>query len=117
MQEIPVWCEEVLTFGGTDTRYDLKAEEALNGWVKNASVSAQQLNQLFYLLTSSAKVNPFSPDLLLATEELPSECVEWVDGGAIPQTEAPLLYEHYNGVFPTLQTYAPIGWKYIARKI
>lgn len=118
LQEVPLWAEETINdeVTGIPQRRDLNAEEFLNGWLRLSTVTTQQMNQILYLLTASSKVNPFSPELHLSSENIPSVAVEWVDGGVIDQNDTPLLYEYYGTNFPTLGA-APSGWRYIIRKM
>lgn len=118
VQDLRVWCQDLYLDPVTMTtqRRDLSPEESMNGWLRNATISNQQMNQLHYLETIHAKASPFSPDMIPDTKPAPSVAYDWVDGAAISETESPELYAYYGATFPVLQANAPSGWKYIIRK-
>jgi hypothetical protein len=89
--------------------------ESEKGWVNLATASAQQVNGILKSITQHSRCNPFTPELLLDSEPIPSNALEWIDGGLI-DTEATELITHYGATFPVLQATAPSGWKYIVRK-
>lgn len=117
IQALEVWCREKVTDAASETenRRDVVPEETVNGWVRLGTVSTQQANSLFYLVTSHSKPNPFSPELHHNAQPIPSVAMEWVDGGAIVEADTPELYEYYGATFPVLGS-APAGWTYIVRK-
>ena len=98
---------------GTEQVRDLSPSETEKGWLNLGTVSAQQLNGIFKVITQHVGCNPFAPQPILASATTPSTAVDWVDGGSIPITAVELI-AHYGATFPVYQT-PPAGWKYIVR--
>ena len=118
MQILEVWCrnEVVDPVSEIEQRREILPEEFLEGWLRDATVSGQQVNALFYLLTAHADTRPCVPKLILTTDTLLDNEILWVDGGAISLLDTPVLHSRYGATFPTLQSTAPSGWKYVVRK-
>lgn len=115
--ELPIWAEIAVEDGvtGTDNRRALLGEEAVNGWVRNGTVSVQQLNSLFYYLTLHSSPYAFSPYLMSTTYTTPSNAYD-MDGSTFTEDDAPNLYEIYAGTLPDLSSEAPTGHKWVIRK-
>lgn len=116
LQELKVWAKEKIIDSVTEIaqRRDISTEEFENGWKRLSTVSAQQANGLFYLLTSYA--SPFSNSIYLMSSSVatPSTALE-LDGSTFTEEDYPNLYEIYAGTLPNLSAEAPTGCKYIIR--
>lgn len=119
IKELDIWAKELVLDIETNSeqRRNLNPEEYENGWLYRDEVSAQQMNSLFYLITLHSKSVSQSPELIPSTATIPTISLEWVDGGTIDEVAHPELYAYYGSTFPTLQSTAPSGWKYIVRKM
>jgi len=118
IQELQVWAQQevVDSISEIPQRRDILDEEFDQGLLRQSTVSGNSYNSLMYLLTSYAKVNPFSPDVILDSKPIPDIAIEWVVGGGISSTETPQLFEHYGATFPSLPFTLESGWKVIVRK-
>ena len=114
--KLNVWCSTTVTDGitSTDNKREILEEESLNGWVRNGTVSTQQLNSLFYELTLHS--NPFanSPFLMSTNVSTPDNAYD-MDGSTFVETDAPNLFAIYAGTLPDLNTTAPTAHKYVIR--
>lgn len=107
---IPVYDEET---GVLQVR-DLNLEEWSYGWLRNVSISAQQLNSLFNQITSNSNPVTCSPYLHLKSKPIPEEAIEM--GSSISQDVYPILFEYYGSTLPDITSEAPTGFTYIVRK-
>lgn len=114
--ELYTWAEVVVTDGvtATDNRREILQEEALNGWVRDGTISTQQLNSLFYYLTLYASPFANTPYLMSTNVNVPTNALE-MDGSTITQEESPNLYEIYGATLPDLSTNAPSGHRWVVR--
>ncbi len=115
--ELYTWASVINTDEGvTDTanRREILPEEALNGWVRDGTISTQQLNSLFYYLTLYASPFPNTPYLMSTKVNTPTNAYE-LDGSAITQGEAPNLYDIYGATLPDLSSEAPTGHRWVVR--
>ncbi|AUR87571.1 hypothetical protein NVP1101O_160 [Vibrio phage 1.101.O._10N.261.45.C6] len=119
IQELNTWAKNLVVDGVTEIaqRRDLSEEEFNDGWLRNSTASSQQINQVLYLQTSYAKTNPYTPEPFLASKSTPSICLDWVEGGNIPEVDAPELFAFYGGTFPAPPFTLNAGWKFIVRKV
>jgi len=119
IQELDIWSKNLELHVPTNSyqRRDILPEEYEYGWLYEDVVTAQQLNSILRLVTLHSKSIPQSPELIPDTKTTPTIALDWVDGGTIDETRYPELYDYYGATFPTLQSTAPSGWKYIVRKM
>ena len=96
-------------------RRPLRDEEFQNGLLRLMSMTAQQLNQLFYLLTISSKSHPSVPELWPTSKAIPDESLE-MNGQAILAAAYPNAFDTYGAVLPDMTGDAPTGFTYIIRK-
>ncbi|AUR91511.1 hypothetical protein NVP1161O_069 [Vibrio phage 1.161.O._10N.261.48.C5] len=117
VQELDIWArvEFIDLKTGVSQVREIFPNETERGILNLATPSAQQINGILKVITQHSRCNPFAPELLLDSNPVPSNALEWVDGGSI-DTEAVELIAHYGSTFPTLQANALPGWKYIVRK-
>ena len=116
-QELKVWANTLDIDGvaGNAQRRDLTEEEFIDGWKRLAGVSYQQLNQLFYLLTSYSSPSDTSPYLHYTVDNpIPTEALE-VNGQAIAEATSPNLFNVYGANLPDLRSAAPTNFTYIVR--
>lgn len=117
IDNLKVWCQEVVPDGITDAeqRRGLLDEEYLNGWLRQQTVSYQQLNQILFLLTSYSSPNVYTVHYVDDTAPTSAYEIE-ADGGSFSQVEAPLLYELYSGTMPDFTSTTPTGMRPVMRK-
>ncbi len=117
VEELDIWCSEVVNDGVTltDNRRALLPEEVLNGWVRNGTVSVQQMNSLFYYLTTYSSPFSNSPYLMASSETTPDNAYD-MDGSTFTEEDAPNLYEIYKGTLTDMSGDAPTGHKWVIRK-
>ncbi|AGH32161.1 hypothetical protein VPHG_00094 [Vibrio phage 11895-B1] len=117
IKTLEIWARVVEQDGltGTEQVRELVSNETEKGWLNLATASTQQMNGILKSITQHSGCNPFAPELILDAASIPATSLEWVDGGAIVEEDSPELYAHYGATFPTLQSTAPSGWKYIVR--
>ena len=108
--KIPVYDEETKVLQVRD----INLEEWSYGWLRNVSISAQQLNSLFNKITSNSNPVTCSPYLHLKTKPIPEEAIEM--GSSISQDTYPVLFEYYGAKLPDITGDAPTGFTYIVRK-
>ena len=99
----------------SDQRRDIKDEEFQDGWLRLKSVSAQQLNQLFYLASVNCNASYGAPELRYSAAGVPDTALE-MNGQAITQLGYPNLFSIYGAALPDLTSEAPSGFTYIVRK-
>ncbi|QXN60105.1 hypothetical protein KUA24_38 [Vibrio phage HNL01] len=109
-QTLKKWCQNPLVDDVTEMEQirELVSEEFYSGWVRQQTVSTQQINQLFNLLTQYAPPNPacvFFQDSNITINEVTLVA----DGRAFTQEQAPELFEIYNGTMPNFTAEAPAG--------
>lgn len=114
---LKVWCKEVTVDSLTENRQrrSLLDNEYLDGWLRQQSVSYQQLNELFNLLSSYSPPSIFTVYYVESSASGSSEEIT-ANGGSFTQEEAPLLYEEYAGTMPNLTGSAPAGTRPVMRK-
>ena len=116
-QELKVWSEELVVDGLTNItqRRDLLDEEFLNGWLRKMSISSQQLNQLFYLLSIHANPFPNAPVPYPTSLGIPDTALE-MNGQAILEADYPNAFSIYGATLTDITADAPTGFTYIIRK-
>lgn len=117
IDDLEVWCQELVTDELTQNtqRRTIFDNEYLEGWLRQQTVSTQQLNQLFYLLTSYSPPNIFTVHYV--DSSTPVTIAEIAcDGGSFLEADAPLLYEQYGGTMPDFTGDAPTGTRPVMRK-
>lgn len=114
---LKIWCNTTVTDGvtNTDNKRTLLDEEYLNGWLRNGTVSIQQLNSLFFGLTLSSSPYTNSPYLMSDGVTTPSTAYDMDGTVTLTSTDAPNLYEIYGATLPDLSGDAPTGHKYVIR--
>ena len=116
-QELKIWANTLDIDGvaGNAQRRDLIEEEFIDGWKRLAGVSYQQLNQLFYLLTSSSAPIDTAPYLHYTVgNPVPSVALE-MNGQTITEAANPILFGYYGGTLPDLRSEAPTNFTYLVR--
>lgn len=96
-------------------RRDLTIEEFTDGLLKQHSFSAQQYNQILFLLTSHAAPHWSCPQLLSTSVTIPDSALE-MNGQVFLEIDAPELYSIFSGTLPDIVADAPAGFTYIVRK-
>lgn len=116
-QELKIWSNTLDIDGvaGNTQRRDLTEEEFIDGWKRLAGVSYQQLNQLFFLLTSSSSPIDTTPYLHYTVgTTIPSNALE-MNGQTLSAAGNPVLFGYYGGTLPDLRSEAPTNFTYIVR--
>ena len=115
-QELKSWAGTVSIDGLTNSpqRRDILDEEFLNGWLRNTTVSAQQLNSILYLLSTNALPHPNCASLFPDSTTVPSVALE-LNGQSITESEYPNAYALYGSTLPNISGDAPTGFTYIIR--
>ena len=116
LQELKIWAKtlnnDMLTL--TDQRRDIEDEEFLDGWLRTSPASSQQMNQLFYLLTTYANPFPNAPVIYPSALDIPSVALE-MNGQTITEEDYPNAFAIYGGTLPNITASAPTGFTYIIR--
>lgn len=117
MEELKIWSSVLNTDGVTnvDQRRELTTNEYIDGWLRGASPTAPQVNELFYLITGLAGVHYSQVTLIASNVTTPSIAID-CDGGAIDAGEMPLLSLVYGANTPDLTSWAPPGFKAVLRR-
>lgn len=117
LQDLKVWAKTLTpdALKGNDQRRPIEDEEWDEGWGRLAGVSVQQLNQILFLLTSSAPPSHMSVFLVKDTIDITSVALK-MNGQAITVQEAPLLFAEYGSSLDDLTADAPTGYSYYIRK-
>lgn len=116
-QQLKVFASELTQdpVKGNNQRRDIQEEEWLQGWGRLQGVTAQQLNQLFFLLTSSSAPSNICP--YPYPDTLPIEdTMLHMNGQAISVTDAPTLFEKYGDTLPDMRTDNLTGFIWVVRK-
>lgn len=117
-QDLEVWSSQLAAdaVAGNQQRRPLTEEEFIEGWKRLFGVSNQQLNQLFYLLSSYAAPIDTAPYLHYTVgTSIPSVALE-MNGQTINSTDTPELFAYYGSTLPDLTTTAPTNFTYLVRK-
>ena len=117
-QELKIWANTLGIDGvaGNAQRRPLNEEEFIDGWKRLAGISYQQLNQLFYLLSSYASPIDTTPYLHYTIgNPTPSTALE-LNGQSITSVETPNLFSYYGSTLPDLTANATAGFTYLVRK-
>ncbi|BAV80955.1 hypothetical protein [Vibrio phage RYC] len=96
-------------------RRPLEDEEFDQGWLRNDGASAQQWNQLFYLLTSASAPSYVSPVLYPTSLPIDGSVAKEMNGQGLVESESPTLFEAYGSNLPDLRGSAPTGFTYVVR--
>lgn len=113
-QELRVWSETLITdsVNGSPQRRQLIDSEFNRGWTYQQTVTAQQVNQLMYLLTIYSSPSPATPFVYPDTLPVPDIALE-MNGQATPAGS--ILEEMYGANLPNIVADAPTGFTYIVR--
>lgn len=116
-QELEIWANQLTKDALTDTfqRREIFPEEFKDGWLRTESISAQQLNQLFYLLSVYSNASTNAPILYPTSVSIPITSLE-MNGQIIAEVNYPNAFALYGTNLPDLATGAPAGFTYIIRK-
>ncbi|HDG1611215.1 TPA: hypothetical protein PFD71_003105 [Vibrio cholerae] len=117
IQDLKEWCQIPKVDDVTEIEQvrPLVDEEFINGWQRQQTVSTQQVNQLFKLLTNYAPPSPTC--IYYQDSSIPVNSVSIIaDGRTFTQEEAPELFEIYGGTMPDKTVGAPAGTTPIMRK-
>lgn len=95
------WAETATIDGvtGIYQRKTIQDNEWTSGWTRNQVVSAQELNTLFYLLTTSSAPIPAPIAFLPDDSDIPDTAVA-LDGSSITESSYPNLYSIYGSTLP-----------------
>ena len=117
MQELKIWSEVLVKDEVTQItqRFDIAPEQFKEGLLRNYGLSAQQYNQLMYLLSSYAAPSPICPFLFPEAAPIPTIALE-MDGQVIVPEITPELSAAYGSTLPNLKDEAPAGFTYLVRK-
>lgn len=118
IQELKVWAENPIQDGVAKNyqRRDLRDEEFMEGWARLAGLTYQEINQLFYLLSSYSSPLSVAPyQHYIASNAVPSTALE-MNGQTISVNDVPELYAYYGATLPDRTGELPTGWTYIVRK-
>ncbi len=119
IQPLRIWCKEIVNSAITQMvpqRRPLVPEEELNGWLNLQTVSAQQLNSLFFQLTTYSSPSPYTFYMISSSTPTPSEALD-ANGQTLTIEDSPELYEHFGATLPNANTSAPSGFKFIIRNM
>ena len=118
LQDLKTWCRDLVVDAETlnTQRRDINSNEFQQGWLRLDSISAQQLNQLFYLLTSYSSRVVTQVYFVDSNQSIPQTVIK-ADGGSFLKEEAPLLFEIYGGTMPNFTNSAPSGTTPVMNKI
>lgn len=117
IQDLKQWCQDLDVDPVTEIeqRRSLVDEEFIKGWKRQQTVSTQQINQLFNLLTQYAPPNPACVHFQDSTIAINSVSIV-ANGQSFTQAEAPELFSIYNGTMPDFTGVAPVGTTPVMRK-
>lgn len=116
IQDLKIWASSLNTdITNSSQRRNIELEEFIVGWLRNDNISFQQLNQLFFLLTSYANPWPNPPVPYPTTLPIPEDALE-MNGQAITIGDYPNLFAAYGANLPDISAEAPTGHTYIVRK-
>ncbi len=118
LQDLRTWCRDLVVDAETQNiqRRDINSNEFQQGWLRLDTISAQQLNQLFYLLTSYSNRVVTQVYFVDSSQTIPNTVIK-ADGGSFVENDAPLLFEIYNGTMPDFTNSAPNGTTPVMNKI
>ena len=114
-QQLKIWAEQLTIDGLSNApqRKELSTEEFLDGWLRNDSISAQQLNTILHLLTMYS--SPFlSTAYCVPSTPIPEGSLE-LNGQAITEVDYPNAYAAYGATLPDITSEAPTGFTYVIR--
>jgi len=114
-QELRLWAEQINIDGVTNMpqRRSLSNAEFRDGWLYGQTISAQQLNQILYLLTVYSNSSPAVPTLFPTAHPIPGIALE-MNGQATGDNE--ILTDVYGVSLPDISGDAPTGFTYIVRQ-
>lgn len=118
VQNLQQWSYQITVDPATENvqRRDIQDKEFLQGWLNLETVSVQQLNQLFFLLTSYCPKVVTHVYFIDAGKSVPDTVIS-ADGRTFTQEEAPLLFEQYAGTMPDFTASTPTGLIAVMNKI
>lgn len=115
-QTLKIWAKEQ-TLDGVTGIYQKKIiqdNEWLTGWAREQVISAQELNTLFYLLSTHASPIPAPISYWPTASFIPEQALE-MDGSGISEVDVPNLYSIYGSSLPDLRAFCPSGYTIIVR--
>lgn len=114
---LKIWAHtEVLdSLIGNAQKRQITDEEWTQGIPRLGGISAQQLNTLFYLLSSYAPPADICPYPYPASLQIPDEALE-MDGQVITRADYPVLYAAYGARLPNMSSDNLSGFRWIVRK-
>ncbi len=118
LQDLKTWCRDLVVDPETQNiqRRDINSNEFQQGWLRLDTISAQQLNQLFYLLTSYSSRVVTQVYFVDSSKPIPDTVIR-ADGSSFLKETAPLLFEIYAGTMPDFTNSAPSGTTPVMNKI
>lgn len=116
IQELKVWAKTLKTDTETNfqQRRDITDEEYMDGLGKLTSFSAQQFNQMMFMLSSYAAPHWSCPHLVLATVTGPD--IYHMTNQTLTAANEPELFALYGSTLTTPDIAAPTGYVYAVRK-
>jgi len=116
-QQLEIICSDIFVDGvtGVAQRKDLSGEEFRDGWLYKQSISAQQFNQMQYLLSLWSNPQSNAPSLFPSASPIPDIALE-MNGQAILEVDYPNAFSVYGATLPDITADAPTGFTYIIRK-
>jgi hypothetical protein len=118
LQDLNTWCRDLIIDSETENvqRRDINSNEFQQGWLRLDTISTQQLNQLFYILTSYSNRVITQVYFVDSAKPIPNTVIK-ADGGSFLEEDAPLLFEIYKGTMPNFINAAPAGTTPVMNKI
>lgn len=101
---------------GNAQRRQIQEEEWLLGWLRLKGVTAQQLNQLLFLITSHSSPVTCSPYQQRSDQPVNSETLVFDGVTEVAQTEAPIVFGLYGSPLPDYSAYALPDHVWVIRK-
>lgn len=116
-QDLKVWSSNLIqdAVAKNYQRRVLSDEEFLEGWGRQFGVSAQQVNQLFYLLTSYAAPSDICPHPYPDTAPV-TEIMLHMNGQTITEQDAPEVFKQYGATLPDMTANNLAGFIWVVRK-
>lgn len=116
-QDLEVWAKNLVQdpISQAQQRRPITLEEFLEGWGRLGGVSTQQLNQLFYLITSSSPPSDISPYPYPSTQPIKDNMLH-MNGQSITQQDTPELFDVYGSTLPDMTSDNLTGFIWVVRK-
>ncbi len=116
-QELQVWSKNLVQdpISNSQQRRPITDEEFLEGWGRLFGVSAQQMNQMFYLLSSYAPPSDICPYPYPSSKALTTEMLH-MNGQSINSTDTPELFNAYGAALPDMTADNLTGFVWVVRK-